>query len=143
MKTFRTLFLILSCILILSSCTPIGGKKKSSNNPLVGTWIHKTDDSGKFGGLIRFTSDGKMRYGLPKELVQKAKVKPLSEKEEKALWDGIDMLITIEYKVLSPTKLQVSLTSRLVGTKPQVKEYTYHLAGDTLTLSGETFLRYR
>ena len=106
-----------------------GGNKSN----IVGTWqIVDEKMVTEYGIGMQFTEDGKLRYGLTKE--------NLSEIDGKEVAEGLDALMSIEYKVKSNTEMEITI-SAIFGLAKESSTVTYELNGDTLTFDGTKYVR--
>ena len=137
-KLFATI-LILVLALSLVACGG-GGNKKA----IVGTWqLVDESEATEYGLGIEFTKDGKLRYGLTEDVLQglaEAGGGELSDDEWDEAMEGLDMLMSIEYKVLSDTELEITV-SAMFGLAKESTTIAYELKGDTLTFDGATYKR--
>lgn len=133
MKKFFLCLLVLAMILTIVAC---GGKNEKA---LVGTW-HLVDEETEteYGLGIEFTKDGKLRYGLTEEIL-----KGLTDgdsQDAKDAMEGLDMLMSIDYKIKSDTEMEITV-SALLGLAKEKATVTYKLDGDTLEFDGATYTR--
>lgn len=135
MKRMLALFTAFVLIVSLSACGGIGSKK----DMIVGTW-HIVDEESEteYGVGIEFTKDGKLRYGLTEDVLASLGG---SDKDDAAdAMKGLDMLLTIEYKIKSDTEMELT-TKALFGLASEKNTVSYSLNGDTLTFDGTTYTR--
>ena len=132
MKKRLTLFLAIVMLLTLSACG--GGKNEKA---IVGTWeLVDTETETEYGLGIEFTKDGKLRYGLTEEILR-----GLADGEDvdDAL-AGLDMLMSIEYKIKSDTEMEITV-SAMFGLAKESTTVNYSLNGDMLTFDGVSYKR--
>lgn len=138
MKKLFALLLALVMVLSLAACG--GGNKKA----IVGTWQIVDESTATDYGLgIEFTDDGKLRYGLTEDVLQglaQAGGDEITDDEWDEAMQGLDMLMSIEYKVLSDTEIEVTV-SAMFGLAKESTTIPYELDGDTLTFDGATYSR--
>ena len=139
MKKLTAIVLILVLALSLTACGG-GGNKKA----IIGTWqIVDESTATEYGFGIEFTKDGKMRYGLSEDLLQglaEAGGSEISDEEWEDAMEGLDMLMSIEYKILSDTEMEITV-SAMFGLAKESTTVNYTLDGDTLTFDGATYKR--
>lgn len=134
MKRLFTIALALIMVLSLVGC---GGSK--NEKAIVGAWhIVDEETETEYGLGIEFTKDGKLRYGLTEELL--AGLADGDEQDAAEALEGLDMLMTIEYKIKSDTEMEVTV-SALFGLAKESETIPYSLDGDTLTFDGATYTR--
>ena len=134
MKKFVALLLALLMVLSLASC---GGNKKD----IVGTWqIVDEATATEYGLGIEFTKDGKLRYGLTEDLLLELAGEDTDAKEVEEVMEGLDFLMTIEYKVKSDTVMELTAKA-LMGLVKEKTEVEYKLDGDKLTFDGAAYSR--
>jgi len=131
MKRIFALFLAVCLLLSLTACG--GGNKKE----IVGTWelVDKETET-EYGLGLEFTKDGKLRYGLTEDVLEELAG---GEDAEDAL-AGLDMLMTIEYKIKSDTQMEITMKA-LFGLAKEKVTVNYALDGDMLTFDGATYQR--
>lgn len=132
MKKWIAIALALLMVITLASCGGSGNKKA-----IIGTWqLTDTETETEYGLGIEFTKDGKLRYGLTEDVL-----KGLTEGEdvEDAL-AGLDLLMSIEYKVKSDTEMEVTVKA-MFGLAKETTTVVYSLQGDTLEFDGATYTR--
>lgn len=141
MKKLFTAALVLMLALSLAACGG-GGNKKA----IVGTWqlvdVSEAETT-EYGLGIEFTKDGKLRYGLTEDVLQglaEAGGSEISDSEWEEAMQGLDMLMSIEYKVLSDTEIEITV-SAMFGLAKESTTITYELKGDTLFFDGATYKR--
>ena len=91
-----------------------------------------------YGLGIEFTKDGKLRYGLTEDVL--ASLSDGDSKDAKDAMAGLDMLMSIEYKIKSDTEMEVTV-SAMFGLAKESDIIPYSLDGDTLTFDGATYTR--
>jgi len=132
MKKRLTLFLAIVMLLTLSACG--GGKNEKA---IVGTWeLVDTETETEYGLGIEFTKDGKLRYGLTEEILR-----GLADGEDvNDALAGLDMLMSIEYKIKSDTEMEITV-SAMFGLAKESTTVNYSLNGDMLTFDGVSYKR--
>ncbi len=132
MKKILTIVLAVMMLLTLSAC---GGHPNQS--AIVGTWkLVDTETETDYGLGIEFTADGKIRYGLTEDILT-----GLAEGENvDDAMAALDMLMTIEYKILSDSEMEITV-SAMFGLAKESDTTTYKLTGDTLEFDGATYTR--
>lgn len=134
MKKFMAGLLALVMVLSLTAC---GGNKNEKS--IVGTWhIVDEETETEYGLGIEFTKDGKLRYGLTEEIL--TGLADGDAKDAKEALDGLDMLLSIEYKIKSDTEMEIT-ASAMFGLAKESDTISYQLDGDTLTFDGATYTR--
>jgi len=129
MKKISSAFLVFLLLFTMACLSGCGGNKSS----IVGTWqIVDEKMVTEYGIGMQFTEDGKLRYGLTKE--------NLSEIAGKEVAEGLDALMSIEYKVKSNTEMEITI-SAIFGLAKESSTVTYELNGDTLTFDGTKYVR--
>lgn len=127
MKKIIALTLTLVMLLMLVACG------NPNEKGIIGTWkLLDTETETEYGLGIQFTKDGKVRYGLTEDMFEEGDI-------EEAL-EGLDMLMTIKYKILSDTEMEIT-ASALFGLAKESTNVTYSLDGDTLVFDGATYTR--
>ena len=86
---------------------------------------------------MRFTKDGKLRYGLTEDVLEGLEVE---ENDMDDAMEGLEMLMTIEYEVLSENEMEVT-ASAFMGLASESATIAYSLDGDTLEFDGATYKR--
>ena len=134
MKKIFTLALVLMMVLSLAAC---GGSK--NEKAIVGAW-HIVDETTEteYGLGIEFTKDGKLRYGLTEDIL--TGLSDGNKKDAADAMEGLDMLMSIDYKIKSDTEMEVTV-SALFGLAKESDTIAYSLDGDTLTFDGATYTR--
>lgn len=131
MKRIFALFLAVCLLLSLTACG--SGKKKA----IVGTWeLVDKETQTEYGLGLEFTRDGKLRYGLTEDVLEELAG---GEDAEDAL-AGLDMLMTIAYKIQSDTQMEITMKA-LFGLAKEKVTVNYALDGDSLTFDGVTYQR--
>lgn len=134
MKKLMAGLLALVMVLSLTAC---GGNK--NEKAIVGTWhIVDEETETEYGLGIEFTKDGKLRYGLTEEML--AGLTDGDSKDAKDALEGLDMLMSIEYKIKSDTEMEITV-SAMFGLAKESETISYQLDGDTLTFDGATYSR--
>lgn len=132
MKHTKKLFVLLLVLLMLVSLCACGGNKKD----IVGVWqIVDVDSATEYGVGIEFTKDGKLRYGVTEDMLES--LGSDSDAWEEAM-EGLDYLMSIEYKVKSNTELEITMKA-LFGLAKEKATVPYELKGDTLTFDGAVY----
>jgi len=133
-KKFLAVILTVVMILALTACGG-GGNKKD----IVGTWhIMDEETATEYGLGIEFEKDGTLRYGLTEELLT-----GLSDADGEDVEDalaGLDMLMSMEYKIKSDTEMEITMKAFL-GLAKESATVEYKLDGDTLIFDGATYTR--
>ena len=134
MKKILALALALIMVLSLAAC---GGSK--NEKAIVGTWhIVDEETETEYGLGIEFTKDGKLRYGLTEEIL--TGLTDGDAKDAEDAMKGLDMLMSIEYKIKSDTEMKITV-SAMFGLAKESETISYALDGDTLTFDGATYTR--
>ena len=134
MKKLFASVLALALALSLVACGG-GGNKKN----IVGTWhIVDEETETEYGLGIEFTEDGKLRYGLTEEILTGLADGDAQDSQD--AMEGLDMLMSIEYKIKSDTEMEVTV-SAMFGLAKESETISYSLDGDTLTFDGATYTR--
>lgn len=134
MKKLFASVLALALALSLVACGG-GGNKKN----IVGTWhIVDEETETEYGLGIEFTEDGKLRYGLTEEILTGLADGDAQDAQD--AMEGLDMLMSIEYKIKSDTEMEVTV-SAMFGLAKESETISYSLDGDTLTFDGATYTR--
>lgn len=127
----------LALVLILSLVACGGGNKKG----IIGTWqIVDEETATEYGLGLEFTKDGKLRYGLTEDVLAGLTDGEADAEDWEDAMKGLDMLMSIEYKVLSDTEIEVTI-SALLGLAKEKTTVPYTLEGDKLTFDGATYTR--
>lgn len=129
----RILAIFLTALLLLTMAACGGGNKKE----IIGTWelVDKQTQT-EYGLGLEFTKDGKLRYGLTEEVLAGLS----GEEDVDDAMAGLDMLMSIEYKIKSDTEMEITMKA-LLGLAKESATVTYALEGDTLTFDGATYQR--
>lgn len=132
----KKLFALLLAVMMLLSLAACGGSG-SNKGAIVGTWkLVDTETETEYGLGIEFTKDGTLRYGLTEEVLG-----DLAEGEDTDdIMAGLDMLLTIEYKIISDTEMEITAKA-MFGLAKETTTVTYSLNGDTLVFDGATYTR--
>lgn len=134
MKKLLAFALALALVPSLAACGG-GGNRKN----IVGTWqIVDEETATEYGISLEFTKDGKMHYGLTEEIL--AGLTDGDAEDAKDALEGVDMLMSIEYKIKSDTEMEVTV-SALFGLAKESETISYSLDGDTLTFDGAAYTR--
>ncbi len=130
----KVLAILLSVVLLFALAACGGGVNKKA---IVGTWkVVDTETETEYGLGIEFTKDGKLRYGLTEDVIE-----GLSDGEDADdVMAGLDMLMTIEYKIKSDTEMELTAKA-LFGLAKETDTVEYSLDGDTLVFDGATYNR--
>lgn len=133
MKKVLIIMLALIMIFALSAC---GGHP--NEKAIVGVW-HITDEetATEYGVGLEFLKDGTLRYGFTSETFAEVEKGDYDEAME-----GLEMLMKIEYEILSDTEMEVT-ASALFGLAKESGTIQYSLDGDTLYFDGGTYTRVR
>ncbi|MBU9728458.1 hypothetical protein [Diplocloster modestus] len=133
----KKVFALALALLVILSLTACGGKNPKKD--IVGVW-HAVDEETEtdYGLGIEFTKDGKLRYGLTEDVL--ASLSDGDSKDAKDAMAGLDMLMSIEYKIKSDTEMEVTV-SAMFGLAKESDIIPYSLDGDTLTFDGATYTR--
>ena len=136
MRNRRFLAVILTVVMILALTACGGGGNKKD---IVGTWhIMDEETATEYGLGIEFEKDGTLRYGLTEELLT-----GLSDADGEDVEDalaGLDMLMSMEYKIKSDTEMEITMKAFL-GLAKESATVEYKLDGDTLIFDGATYTR--
>ncbi len=130
----KVLAILLGVVMLFSLVACAGG----GNNPaIIGTWkAVDTETETEYGLGIEFTKDGKLRYGLTEDVLD-----GLADGENADdVMAGLDMLMTIEYKIESETEMKLTAKA-LFGLAKESNTVEYSLDGDTLIFDGATYTR--
>ncbi len=132
MKKLFALLIALAMVFTLAAC---GGSE--NKKAIIGTWkVVDTETETEYGLGIEFTKDGKLRYGLTEDVLE-----GLADGEDvDDVMAGLDMLMTIEYKIKSDTEMEIT-ASALFGLAKETDTVEYSLDGDTLVFDGVTYTR--
>ena len=122
----KKLLAILLAAMLLLSLTACGGGNEQS---IVGTWkLVNAEEETDYGLQIEFTKKGELIYGATED--------ELAE----GMLDGLDALVNIEYKILSDTEMELTV-SAFLGLASESDTVAYRLDGDTLEFDGATYTR--
>ena len=133
----KKLLAILLAVMMVISLTACGGGGNKNN--IVGAWhIVDEETETEYGFGIEFTKDGKLRYGLTEEML--SGLSDGDSQDTKDALEGLDMLMSIEYKIKSDTEMEVTI-SAMFGLAKESETISYSLDGDTLTFDGATYTR--
>ena len=136
MKMNKMFALLLAAVMLLSLVACGGSKNEKA---IVGTWhIVDEETETEYGLGIEFTKDGKLRYGLTEEIL--TGLTDGDAKDAKDAMKGLDMLMSIEYKIKSDTEMEITV-SAMFGLAKESETISYALDGDTLTFDGATYTR--
>ena len=132
MKKFLAIILTAVLLFSLSACGSSGNRAA-----IVGTWkAVDTETETEYGLGMEFTKDGKLRYGLTEEIFA-----GLAEGEDaEDVMAGLDMLMSIEYKIKSDTEMEIT-ASAFLGLAKESSTVEYHLSGDSLIFDGVEYVR--
>ncbi len=130
----KLLAIILAALLLLSLTACGGGANRAA---IVGTWkAVDAETETEYGLGMEFTKDGKLRYGLTEDVFA-----GLAEGEDvEDVMAGLDMLMSIEYKIKSDTEMEIT-ASALFGLAKESSTVEYSLNGDTLIFDGVEYTR--
>ncbi|MBQ3257740.1 MAG: hypothetical protein IJA67_10030 [Oscillospiraceae bacterium] len=131
MKKIFALMLVLVMVFALVSC---GGSKNEKD--IVGVWkLVDTETETEYGLGIEFTDDGKLRYGLTADVFE-----AIGGDDAEDVMDGLDLLMSIEYKIKSDTEMEITMKA-LLGLAKETETIAYELNGDTLKFDGVEYTR--
>ncbi len=130
----KLLAILLAALMLLSLAACGSG---SNAKAIVGTWelVDKETET-EYGLGIEFTKDGKLRYGLTEEILAELS----GEEDVDDALAGLDLLMSIEYKVKSDTEMEVTI-SAMFGLAKEKTIIPYTLNGDTLTFDNADYKR--
>lgn len=132
----KVIALLLALVMALSLVGCAGNPNKKA---IIGTWeLVDAETENEYGLGIEFTDDGKLRYGLTEDVL--AGFADADQAEVDEAMEGMDMLMTIEYKIKSDTEMEIT-ASALLGLAKESETVEYTLDGDTLTFDGATYQR--
>ena len=135
MKKILVVLIVVIMVFSLSACG------NPNQKALVGTWqIVDTETETEYGFGLEFTKDGKLRYGLTEDMFSGLTGEEISEKDWDDAMAGLDMLMSIEYKVKSDTEMEIT-ASAMFGLAKEKTVVPYSLDGDTLTFDGAVYKR--
>ncbi len=124
MKKILAVLLAVTMLFGLAACGG-GGNERS----IVGTWkLVNAEEETDYGLQIEFTKKGELIYGATED--------ELAE----GMLDGLDALVNIEYKILSDTEMELTV-SAFLGLASESDTVAYRLDGDTLEFDGATYTR--
>ncbi len=130
----KLLAILVSVVLLFTLAACGGGINK---NAIVGTWkVVDTETETEYGLGIEFTKDGKLRYGLTEDILGGL----TNGENADDVMAGLDMLMTIEYKIKSDTEMELTAKA-LFGLAKETDTVEYSLKGDTLVFDGATYTR--
>lgn len=135
MKKALAMILILVMVMSMAAC---GGS--AIEKELIGMWKlvdTESEEETEYGLGIEFTKDGKLRYGLTEDVLEGLEVE---ENDMDDAMEGLEMLMTIEYEVLSENEMEVT-ASAFMGLASESATIAYSLDGDTLEFDGATYKR--
>lgn len=137
MTTKKILTLLLAAMMLLSLTACKGGNEKK----IVGMWqVVDTETQTEYGMGIEFTKDGKMRYGLTEDSLKELTDGEADSEDWADAMQGLDALMSIEYKIKSDTEMEVTMSAFLGLAKEKIT-VPYKLDGDTLEFDGATYKR--
>lgn len=129
---------LLVVILVAVSLIGCGGGNKKA---IIGMWqIVDVETQTEYGLGIEFTEDGNMRYGLTDEVLAGLTDGEADSDDWEEAMEGLDMLMSIEYKILNDTEMEVTV-SALFGLAKESATISYELNGDFLTFDGAVYSR--
>lgn len=135
MKKILVLLLVIVISLSLTACG------NSNQKALVGTWqIVDEETQTEYGLGLEFTKDGTLRYGLAEDMLAGLAGEGISSSELDDAMKGLDMLMSIEYKVKSDTEMEIT-ASAMFGLTKEKSTVEYSLDGDTLIFDGAEYKR--
>ncbi len=130
----KVLAILLGTVMLFSLVACAGSANEKA---IIGTWkVVDTETETEYGLGIEFTKDGKLRYGLTEDVFDSLAD---GEDAEDAM-AGLDMLMTIEYKIKSDTEMEITAKA-LFGLAKEADTVAYSLNGDTLVFDGATYTR--
>lgn len=135
MRKFLAIIMVLIMVFSLAAC---GGS--AIEKELIGMWKlvdAESEEETEYGLGIEFTKDGKLRYGLTEDVLEGLEVE---EGDVDDAMEGLDMLMTIEYEVISDTEMEVT-ASAFMGLASESATVPFSLNGDTLEFDGATYTR--
>ena len=136
MKRLSTFLLIIALAFALTACGGGGNEKK-----IVGTWqVVDEETATEYGIGLEFTKDGKLRYGLTEDVLTGLTGGEVSDKDLDQAKEGLEMLMSIDYKIKSDTEMEVTV-SAFMGLAKETTTVSYTLDGDSLTFDGATYTR--
>ena len=136
MKRLSTFLLIIALAFALTACGGGGNEKK-----IVGTWqVVDEETATEYGIGLEFTKDGKLRYGLTEDVLTGLTGGEVSDKDLDQAKEGLEMLMSIDYKIKSDTEMEVTVPA-FMGLAKETTTVSYTLDGDSLTFDGATYTR--
>ncbi|MBQ3551576.1 MAG: hypothetical protein IJA35_00230 [Clostridia bacterium] len=138
MKKFLALALVLITLMTIFAFTACGN---ANQRALIGTWqIVDEETATEYGIGLEFTSDGKLRYGLTEDVLAGISGEEDAGNEFSDVMEGLDALMSIDYKVISDTEMEITV-SAMFGLAKETTTVSYSLEGDTLTFDGAVYTR--
>lgn len=132
MKKGLALLLAAALLFCVAACG-----KSSNEKAIIGAWqLVDTELETEYGLGIEFEKDGTLRYGFTEDVLESL---TNGEVSDDAL-EGLDMLMKIEYDILSDTEMKITV-SALFGLAKESDTVSYSLSGDTLIFDGATYTR--
>lgn len=132
MKKGLALLLAAALLFCVAACG-----KSSNEKAIIGAWqLVDTELETEYGLGIEFEKDGTLRYGFTEDVLESL---TNGEVSDDAL-EGLDMLMKIEYDILSDTEMEIAV-SALFGLAKESDTVSYSLSGDTLIFDGATYTR--
>lgn len=132
MKKGLALLLAAALLFCVAACG-----KSSNEKAIIGAWqLVDTELEAEYGLGIEFEKDGTLRYGFTEDVLESL---TNGEVSDDAL-EGLDMLMKIEYDILSDTEMEITV-SALFGLAKESDTVSYSLSGDTLIFDGATYTR--
>lgn len=132
MKKGLALLLAAALLFCVAACG-----KSSNEKAIIGAWqLVDTELETEYGLGIEFEKDGTLRYGFTEDVLESL---TNGEVSDDAL-EGLDMLMKIEYDILSDTEMEITV-SALFGLAKESDTVSYSLSGDTLIFDGATYTR--
>ena len=132
---------VFAVVVILAVCSMMLACGNGTGKAIVGIWkLVDTETETEYGLGIEFTKDGKLRYGLTEEILKE--LSGADAKEAEDAMKGLEMLMSIEYKIKSDIEMEITV-SALFGLAKEKTTVEYSLQGDTLVFDGVTYTRVR
>lgn len=130
----KLLAILLAALMLLSMTACAGGNNKQA---IIGTWkLVDQETQTEYGLGLQFTKDGKLHYGLTEDVL-----KALADGgDAQDALAGLDLLMSIEYKIKSDTEMEVTVKA-MFGLAKESTTVTYSLQGDTLEFDGAAYTR--